>query len=352
MTRAFIGGYGTGGIGRVEIGDDGSISSLGQTGPVDNPIYFALDRGRRLLYVAQGAVVGRDRTINGALAVYEVGDDMALRRLDLLETGGAVPCHVSLSPDCSRLFYADYRNAIAGAVELKADGTFGQARSVHHEGRGPNPKRQEAAHAHCAVSSPDGKLLFVCDLGLDTVFAYSLCAPEKGLVHLPDCDFHTEPGSGPRHLVFASSGRNAYLVNELASTIQALSFSGHGITPMQTISMLPEGFGGDSKAAAIRISPDGRWVLASNRGHDSIAAFAIADDGSISGPPVISPLTGHFPRDFAFVPGTDIVLCCHKLSDELATYRFDSADGSLSRLNGTLAFERPLAICFYGASSV
>ena len=208
--------------------------------------------------------------------------------------------------------------------------------------------KKEAAHVHCTIPVPDGKLLFVCDLGLDVVAAYE---PE-GLARLPECDYRTEPGAGPRHLVFAPSGRNAYLVNELASTVQSFSFDGRRLTPTRTLQMLPDGFGGDSKAAAIRISPDGRWVLASNRGHDSIAAFAIADDGSISGPPVISPLTGRFPRDFAFVPGTDIVLCCHKLSDELATYRFDSADGSLSRLGGTLAFERPLAICFYGASSV
>ena len=346
MAKAFIGGYGTGGIGRVEIGGDGSITLLGVTKPIDNPIYFAMDKGRHLLYVAQGAVLGKDRTANGALAVYSIDGDMGLHRLDLLVVGGSVPCHVSLAPDCSRLFHTDYRNAIVGAVALKADGTFGKAVSVRHEGHGPNPVRQEAAHAHCAISSPDGAMLFVCDLGLDTVFAYGLGSAEDGLVHLPDCDFHTEPGAGPRHLVFAPSGRNAYLVNELASTVQSLAFDGRRFAPMQTLPMLPEGFDGDSKAAAIRMSPDGRWVLASNRGHDSIASFAIAADGSISGPAAISRLTGRFPRDFAFVPDTDIVLCCHKLSDELATYRFAPADGSLSRLHDTIRFERPLAIAF------
>lgn len=348
MAKAFIGGYGTGGIGRVEIGGDGSITSLGVSGPIDNPMYFALDGARHLLYVGQGAEIGADRMANGALAVYEIGDGMALRRLDLLKTGGSVPCHVWLAPDASRLFYVDYSKAFAGSVDLKADGTFGEARTVRHEGRGPNPNRQESAHPHCAMTSPDGKMLFVCDLGIDVVAAY---APD-GLERLPECDLRTAPGSGPRHLVFAPSGRRAYLVNELASTVQALEFDGRRLTSTRTISMLPEGCDVETKAAAIRLSPEGRWLLASNRGHDSIAAFPLAADGDISGPPVISPLTGHFPRDFAFVPGTDIVLCCHKLSDELATYRFNFVDGSLTRLNGTLGFERPLAICFYGSSSV
>ena len=348
--HAFIGRYTNTqyGIYHVTVTDNGGLELAGVTEDVDNPIYFALNKAKDRLYVTQGAVKGGPRSANGSVAVYAIAADQSLTLLDSRAYPFSVPCYLSLSHAGDALVFAEYSGGHPGVIGLRPDGTFetGDGVVTHHEGHGPNAVRQEAAHPHCAVLSPDDSILFVCDLGLDTVVAYDFASWRGGLRRRPESDIHTAPGAGPRHLVFDVSGRFAYLVNELASTVQSFAFDGVRFTPLQTLSMLPPAFNGETKAAALRLSPDGRWLLASNRGHDSIAAFAVGSDGRLSETPAISPLTGHFPRDFAFVPGTDFVLCCHKLSDELALYRFDSTAGLLSRLPATLSMERPLAIAF------
>lgn len=334
-------------IRRVEIdAERGSIRELSPAGGIGDPIYFALDAGRGVLYAAQSQAPDADRATAGALAAYALGADGAIdRRIDLLPLPFSVPCHVSLSHDGTRLLFAEYSAAHAGVVALNPDGTFGAWSIVHHEGHGPNAKRQESAHCHCAVASPDDRALFVCDLGTDTVNAYDLSGVAAGgdLSPLPDADFHCAPGLGPRHLVFNEAGDRAYLIYELGNAVQAFAYADGRLRPLQEpLSTLPAEFGGETKCAAIRISPCGKWLLASNRGHDSIAAFRILSDGTLGGDPVISPLTGRFPRDFLFV-APDCVIVGHKLSDNVGLYRFDAATGALSRLAATLEMPRPLA---------
>lgn len=346
--NAFIGGYTQDkfGIHRIRITDDGVIEPTGFFDGIDNPIYFAVNKAKTRLYVVQGNVVGGSRVNNGGIAVYAIDKDLNLTKLDSRSTGFSVPCYVSLDREEKAVIYAEYSFAHAGVIGLKEDGTFADEVTVHHEGHGPNEKRQESAHVHCAVTTPRNDLLVVCDLGIDKVVAYDFRNWRDGLKHMPESDIHTAPGAGPRHIVFGADGKHAYLVNELASTVQSFSFDGVSFTELQTLSMLPENCDVETKAAAIRVSPDGRWLLASNRGHDSIAAFAVNADGTLADKPVISKVNGHFPRDFAFVPGTDFVLCGHKLSDELAIYRFDAASGTMAQLPSTYRMEKPLAIAF------
>ena len=334
----------TAGIRRVEVDTEaGSIELLENIPGIGNPIYFAVDAARGRLYVTQGASPTADRGSDGTLVAYALDGDFRPSLLCARSFPFTIPCHVSLDRGRGRLFFAEYARAYAGYVPLNADGTFAaESAMVHHEGHGPNAKRQEAAHCHCVVSAPDGRTLFVCDLGTDTVNAYDLSAP--GLAPIPGADFHCAPGLGPRHLVFDASGARAYVVYELGSAVKAFAFEDGRLAPLQEpLSMLPEDFDGETKAAAIRLSPDGEWLLASNRGHDSIAAFRRRADGTLDPHPTISPLTGSFPRDFDFVGGTDCVIVGHKLSDNVGLYRFDAATGALARLPGTLETPRPLA---------
>lgn len=345
----FVGGYTTPetlGIHVLEIDTEtGALSPIAVVPGIDNPIYFAIDKARKHLYVAQGDEPGGDRMSNGAVAVYKIGKDYGLTLLDKRATHFSVPCYIALDRDEKSLLYAEYACAHAGVVGLKADGSFkkGDGVSIQHVGSGPNPKRQEAAHVHCSVTAPGNKIMLACDLGQDTVFAYDFQTWPKGLARLPESDIHTAPGAGPRHLIFSSDGRFAYLVNELLSTVQSFAFDGRTFSELQTLPMLPPAICGDSKAAAIRLSPDGKWLLASNRGHDSIAAYRVGDDGLL-GVPVISRLTGRFPRDFVFVPNSRFLLVGHKLSNELAVYSFDDTNGLITRWNATYAMNRPLAI--------
>ena len=349
IATVLIGSYTTpdmANIRRVEIdADRGAFHELAPVEGVGNPIYFAVNAAHDRLYVAQTMAPDADRATSGALAAYALDGDLNATRIDLMPFPFSVPCHISLSHDGTRLLFAEYSAAHAGVVALNPDGTFGARSIVHHEGHGPNAKRQESAHCHCAVASPDDRVLFVCDLGTDTVNAYDLagCAGGGALAPLPDSDFHATPGLGPRHLIFNAAGDRAYLIYELGNAVQAFAYADGRLRPLQEpLSTLPAGFEGETKCAAIRISPCGRWLLASNRGHDSIAAFRIQPDGTLGGDPVVSPLTGRFPRDIYFVT-PDCLVVGHKLSDEVALYRFDAATGALARLDATLAMPKPLA---------
>ena len=331
-------------IRRIEVDCEApAIRELSPAEGIGNPIYFAIDKAKGRLYVAQASSPDSGLKSSGTLAAYSLDAETRPTLLDSVSFDFTVPCHISLSHDGSKLLFAEYSLAHAGVVELKPDGTFGRHSFVHHEGSGPNKKRQESAHCHCAVASPDDSVMFVCDLGTDTVNAYGLSPESPEMKPLPDQDFHAAPGLGPRHLIFAPGGDRAYLIYELGSAVQAFAYADGRVTPLQKpLSTLPADFAGDTKCAAIRISPCGKWLLASNRGHDSIAAFRILPDGTLDASPAISPLTGTFPRDFVFVDETH-VLVGHKLSANIRLYRFDPATGVLAPTEATFSMPRPLA---------
>lgn len=322
----------------------GTIDEIEAVPNVGNPIYFAVNRDRTRLYVAENDPTAINRSVGGTLAVYSLDDNLYPTKLDSRTYDFSIPCHISLSNNEDKLVFAEYSGAHAGFICLKSDGTFvdGHGSIVLHEGHGPNEARQEKAHCHCAVASPDDKYLYICDLGTDTVNCYDLT--QQVMTSIKDNDFHCEPGLGPRHMIFNREGTRCYVVYELESKVQPFAYENGKLKPLQAaVSMLPSDFTGETKAAAIRISPCGKWLLASNRGHNSIAAFKILADGSLDLVPTISPLTGAFPRDFNFVGETDCIILGHKMSDNVGLYRFCDKTGELVRLGGTLEMPKPLA---------
>lgn len=335
---------------------DGETGAFRETGCVEDaefPIYLALSRDGRHLYAAEKcdpAEPGADgRT--GAVAVYRTHPGGAaperLRRIPCAQT---VPCHISLAPDGRTLFWAEYRNAWTGTFATDpSDGTLrGPLCAFHHEGHGPNAVRQEAAHCHFAMATPEGDEVFVCDLGSDLVAAYGL-RQDGTLQREPDNDFRSEPGAGPRHLVFHPNGRWAYLVTELSSTVVPLRREGRRLVQAApALPMLPAGFSGASKAAAIRLSPDGTQLAASNRGHDSLAFYTIDGETGIPAPLAIRPLAGSFPRDFVFLPEGRVLLVAHKLSNEFATYAYEPSDASIRLVQRSAPMNQPL--CFLVAN--
>lgn len=323
----------------------GTVKELAPaTDGVGNPIYFALNRAKTRLYAARSFTPESGRTGNGTISVYALDSTLAARELDSATFDFTVPCHISLSHDEKRLYFAEYSMAHAGFVPLDGDGLFlkDSAAVVRHSGSGPNKERQESAHCHQALESPCGKYLFVCDLGIDKVVCYGI--KDGGLERVEDGGLGAPAGYGPRHMVFNGAGDRAYIVYELASKVQALRAEGARLIPMGSpISMLGENAKSPTKAAAIRLSPSGKWLLASNRGDDSIAAFRVREDGSLMDKPVISPLDGAFPRDFAFIGKTDALIAGHKLSDSIALYRFSEETGDVRRTSEILPVPKPLA---------
>lgn len=281
---------------------------------------------------------------DAGLASFAV-DGSGLSPVDSVSLPGGA-CHVSAMPDGHSLAWAEYMGGTCGSVEV-SDGRFGKAVVHRHAGSGPNLPRQAGPHCHQAIPAPDGKGYFVVDLGLDSIFAYPggsqfNCVP---------------PGAGPRHLLFHPDGRLAFLVYELGNFVSSLSWSPvDGFRQLDMLPTLTESnnskvpFFHDSTvpcsaylAAAIRFTPDGKSVVVSNRGENSLAVFDFDESDGKLAFKARTMLEGNWPRDFDFI-GPDMALVAFERSGEVQTLRYDSASGLFSPLAKIGGFYRPLAV--------
>jgi len=256
--------------------ETGSFRPVGVVRGIENAIYLSLSATRPLLYAAQGLPQYGGRDTNGCVAAYAIKGD-ALLPLNHRPIGVTPPCYVALDPKEESLVFAEYTNAVSGVFALNRDGSLSDAApvTVTHAGSGPDPKRQEKAHAHCSVVSPDGRHLCVADLGIDQVKVYDFPNRAAGLRELPALTITSAGGAGPRHLLFHPNRKSAYLLHELNNTISSFLYTGDAFVHVQTLPMLPPDFTAYSKASAIKLSADGLRLFGSNRGHDSIAAYDI-----------------------------------------------------------------------------
>ena len=287
--------------------------------PMERPSYMAFSRDRRFFYV-----VGAEKDRNGYAAVFAVEEEgKVLRFLAKAATKGISSCHLTTSPDDEFLYCANYVTGTCTEFKLK-DGIFeGEGRVIEDKGvLGPAKPRQEHAHAHCTVFTPDGKYLCVVDLGTDSVFLYSH-TPGKGIDSTPSFEYKETPGEGPRHLVFAKDGIHAYLLNELGNTLSTLIYKDGTLVRTANISTIPSDFKRFSKASAIRFSPDEKLLVATNRGHESFACFEVKEDHT----PVlreIIPSCGSSPRDMNFLPGGKMIGVCHEFTHQTVFFPYDA----------------------------
>ncbi|TVR70791.1 MAG: lactonase family protein, partial [Spirochaetaceae bacterium] len=250
----------------VEVGREGSMRVIERSTVPRNLSFLAQAGEKDRIYAVQELPEER-----GAVHVLSLEP---VRSVDSRRAGVA-SCHLAVSPDRSWLAAANY---IDGTVDLYALDKDGSITDRHwraaHRGSGPDKVRQERAHAHGATFSRESDVLYVCDLGIDTVMRYTV--PDDGssdgtLSGSPV--IRTRPGDGPRHLVFNRDHSRGYVVNELSNTVDVYAPAGQrgGFSLIQSVSTLPAGFSEESTAAEIGLHPSGRYLYASNRGHDSIA---------------------------------------------------------------------------------
>ena len=305
--------------------------------------YFQFSGDGKWLYSAIGEAKGGRRV--GSLVRFRM-DGWRIGAMERLsELPCETPCHVSLTPDGRRVAFAAYTSATAGTSPAVGGGV--RAFTLPDDAMGPHPTRQKKAYAHFAFCTPDGGRLGVIDLGCDRIWFFDpeTMARDEKLAIVSD------PGDGPRHAVWSKDARFLFVVNELGSSVASFAFDGKSFRKVGKWSMLPEGFAGDSKAAAIKLTADGRLLMASNRGHDSIAFFAVdAATGALE-LKNIAKLSGKFPRDFELMPGEKFMVVGHKMSDEIQVYRFDRAACTLAPAGAPIPAWRPLCFKFVPESS-
>jgi len=216
---------------------------------------------------------------------------------------------------------------------------------IQHQGFGKDPVRQSGPHAHAVVFEPRRQILYVPDLGMDTLVLYKLDRDEKKLVHLADLDLKTAAGAGPRYMEIHPNGKWAFLINELDSTVSLVSLSGKTakIETIHTIPLLPKDFSGTSTASDLHLSPDGRHLYCSNRGDDSIVAIEIDQETGTMKTIGRFPCGGKTPRNFMITRDGRYVIAANQDSDMLVSFRRDTATGLLTATGYTV--EAPTPVC-------
>jgi 6-phosphogluconolactonase len=332
----------------------GRISALTPVAELQNPSWVTVSRDRRFLYaVSEVGTPDATGTPAGLVVAYAIGAGGKLTELNRVSSGGADPCHLAIDRTGRTVAVANYTGGSTVAFKVGADGRLGAASKDQHTGKGPNAERQEGAHAHSTDFVSDDRLLLSCDLGNDRIYVYDH-DPRAGAIaaHKP-AFVALEPGSGPRHLAVHPSKRYVYVLTELTSHVAMFSWNPATgtLVQRQSIPTVPVGTPPSNSTAEIVVHPNGRYVYASNRGHDSIAVFSVdARNGRLTGIGN-TPTGGNVPRNFAIDASGRWLLAANQRSDSIVTFAIDQSTGALTPNGAVTKVPRPVCIAIVPSAS-
>jgi 6-phosphogluconolactonase len=313
-------------------GSSGALKFAGTTPGVDNPSFLTTDPKQRTLYAANEVAEFGGKP-GGAVSAFSIAPGSgALTLLNQQPSHGTSPCHVSVDKTGQFVFVANYGSGSVSVFPIQDNGKLGEATDfVQHEASDVEPERRKAPHAHSIIPDPANRYAFAPDLGLDRIMMYRLDLAQGKLRPNEEPWVQVKAGAGPRHFVFHSSCKYAYVINELDNTVIAFTYDEtQGVLrENQTISTLPEAFTGTSYCADVHISPSGRFLYGSNRGHDSIVIFAIAGDTGKLTVVGHERTQGKNPRNFAIDPTGTFLLAANQDTDTIVTFRMDRQTGEL-----------------------
>ncbi len=325
----------------------GKMAYLNEIDGVDNPSYLTVSGDNKHVY----AVNENDK--NGEVSAF--GFDAKQGKLTFINkqpSGGDGPCYIAEDKSQKNVFIANYGSGSLGVLPVKSDGSLGAPSQVlQDEGHGADKDRQEGPHVHMAILSPDEKCLIYTDLGTDKLNIYRYKASHQQPLTPANPEFlKIKDGEGPRHLVFSNDKKHVYLITEMGSDVTTFDYNNGKLTKKQTITLLRDGFKGKTAGAAIHISPDGRFLYASNRLEtNEISVFSINQEtGELA---LIQRETsyGVNPRDFAIDPLGNFLLVANQSSDSIFIYKIDKATGKIGRVGGNLEIGSPVCLKFTSA---
>jgi 6-phosphogluconolactonase len=326
------------GIYKYILAADGSLRSAGLMARAENPSYLALSPdGRYLLAVNEVSEAGQ----TGYVSSFGIGSDTLLL-LDRKPSGGAHPCHV-VTNEAGYVVVANYSGGNMGLLKLREDGQLTDLLDVQqHTGKGAHP-RQEAPHAHSGWFSEDGGVISV-DLGTNQLWFSQIDTATGAFAFREPKTLSLAPGAGPRHLAMHPQSPWIYVVNELSSSVSLLKKDPEsGDTEIvQTLSTLPEGFDRENTCADIHISADGKFLYASNRGHNSIAVFSLDPVTGELGLPGHESTRGETPRNFSLSPDGRFLIVANQNTNSLVSFNRNASTGLLTFADQT---EAPSPVC-------
>ncbi len=325
----------------------GKLRPRGLAAEVTNPSFLAIHPNHRFLYAVTESNQFKGQK-SGAVSAFAINAKTGkLTLLNQQPSGGEGPCHLVVDREGKHVLAANYTGGSACVLPIGSDGRLGKATAfVQHVGSSVNKDRQEKPHAHSINLDPDNRFAFVADLGLDKVLVYKYDAV-KGTLKSNDPPAATvQPGSGPRHFAFHPNGRYAYVINELKSTVTAFRYDPKEgvLKALQTVSALPRGNKKPSWTAEVQVHPSGKFLYGSNRGHDSIAIFAIDSKTGKLTPRGHQGKDIKTPRNFGMDPEGTVMLVANQDSGSIVVFRIDSKTGRLTPTDTVVKVPMPVCV--------
>jgi 6-phosphogluconolactonase len=320
----------------------GNMAAVGSTGEgINSPLYVQVDPTKRFLFAAD-YVPQCDGVEGGAICAFAIDQSSGIPTfINRKPAGGQVPCYISVSRDSRFILVANYASGSVSVLPVNADGSLGDAvATVQHDLSGKDP------HAHSFIFSPDQRFAIAADLGIDQILVYRFDS-KTGAITPNDPPFtSTADGAGPRHITFHPNGKLLYAMTEYDNTVIAMAWDADTGTAsiIHTIASLPPDFTDTSYGADIHIHPSGRFLYVSNRGHESIAAFAIDQTAGTLTLIAHEPTQGQFPRGMTLDPAGNFLLVANEKTDKIIPFAIDQTTGRLTPTGNTTNITSPASV--------
>ncbi|PXY40685.1 6-phosphogluconolactonase [Flavobacterium cheongpyeongense] len=322
--------------------NSGDFKLKNATENVVSPSYLSVSADNKFVYAVNEN--GNQSTVSAFSYDSKSGKIKLINKNDAL---GADPCH--LINDSKNVIIANYSGGNIAVFKKNADESITEGQQlIQHEGKGTNEARQEKAHVHMVAFSPDKKFVLANDLGLDKVFIYQYNPGAAHEILKLKGSVDVKKGSGPRHLTFSKDGKYVYLIQELDGTLTTFAYDktrGLKLLLKET-NIIPKDFKGTNSSAAIKISPDGKFLYVSDRGDlNSITVYTVLKDGSINKIEQVST-QGKGPRDFAIDPTGNYLLVGHQYTNEIIIFKRDKTTGKLTATGKKIELCSPVGLVF------
>lgn len=321
--------------------EDGRIETLSEL-LVRNPSFLCIDEAQKKIYTVNEMKEYMGEYGGGVTQIdYDEKGYMEISRT--FNTRGTDPCHIIQSPVKDFLAVANFASGSLTVFPMDENGDVQENASLfQHQGNSSHPIRQKGPHAHSSIFAPDGQHMYVPDLGIDRLKAYTcLDGRVKGDAA---ADVEVPAGSGPRFGEFSKDGKHFYLINEIGSQVMHFKYEDGNMIPEEAVGTLPEEYEGDNICSDLHLTPDGRYLYASNRGHDSLVCYGIQKDGSLEFVERQS-CGGKTPRNFAIDPAGEYLLAGNQDSDQIVVFRI-MENGCLEKISAC-DFGSPVCIRFF-----
>ncbi|WP_379141700.1 lactonase family protein [Paenibacillus sp. sgz500992] len=329
----------------------GTLELLDTVQGITNPTFVNVDASGQRLY-AIGEQGNREGGKEGEVVSFAIdsqtGKLTELKRIPTMPAAGktqTTTCHISRDLENEYIVVCSYHGGSIGLVALDKQGLpLALTDTAQHTGHGTHPERQDRPHPHSSVFSPDGRFLFVSDLGLDLIRSYRINRERQTLEVHDETPLHK--GAGPRHFTFHPDGKSAYVINEVDSTITSFTYDSSAGTlhTVVTVPTLPADYEGENTCAEISLSTDGRYLYGSNRGHDSIVVYAVdAESAALTWVEHVSTRGGH-PRHFTVTPDGAFLIVANRDGNNLVVFSLDPASGRLSFTGNTAEVSKPVCV--------